>query len=201
MFVTDYIPSEKRQLKADGGVERRITEAAVMLAFALHILEEAGDTATVRIHPDGEHAKIFEIVPFLNRRGFVRVEPMGKTAYGGRYVRDGHTIIVRPFPTEGDVWAEVGGVRIIAECKGAVINSTHSGTRSRTRKGFSELIGQLMVLPDDGARQVAVLPETADTAKLAPRLAARCAAAGIEIALVQPDGAIRYVLPEQTVAD
>jgi hypothetical protein len=61
------------------------------------------------------------------------------------------------------------------------------------RKGLSELIGQLMVLPVDGARQVAVLPNTPDRARLAQRLAARCSLAGIELALVEIDGAIRYV--------
>lgn len=36
MFVTDYLPPEKRRPFVQGGIERRFTEAAVMLAFALH---------------------------------------------------------------------------------------------------------------------------------------------------------------------
>ncbi|HEX7761426.1 MAG TPA: hypothetical protein VF459_18110 [Caulobacteraceae bacterium] len=74
-----------------------------------------------------------------------------------------------------------------------MINTTHAGQKSRLRKGLSELIGQLMVLPVDGARQVAVLPNTPDTSRLAHRLVARCGLAGIELALAEADGTIHYV--------
>lgn len=193
MFVTDYMPPEKRRGYAEGGVERRFTEAAVMLAYAFHLLCEANGEALVTIHPDGEHAKIFGITPFLLSNGFERVAAVGKTTYGGRYVRGDHTIIVNPTSGKGDVVAELPAGRVIAECKGGVINSTHNGQRSRTRKGMSELIGQLMILPANGARHVAVLPETYDTARLAPLLAVRCALVGIEIALVRENGDVTYV--------
>lgn len=114
-----------------------------MLAFAFHLFEAAEGEATVTVHPDGEHEKIFDIVPFLVRRGFVRTAAVGRTTYGGRYVRGAQTLIVNP-TGKGDVVGEVGGRRVVAECKGGVINSTHNGQRSRTRKGMSELIGQLM---------------------------------------------------------
>lgn len=193
MFVTDYQPPEKRRPYAEGGIERRMTEAAVMLAFALHLLDAADGEAMVTVHPDGEHAKVFGIQQCLETAGFNRVEAVGKTTYGGRYVREEHTIVVNPTSGKGDVVGEIGGQRIIAECKGAVINSKHSGQRSRTRKGLSELIGQLIILPEDGARHIAVIPETYDTARLAPILARRCVRVGIEIALVQPDGKIALV--------
>lgn len=193
MFVTDYHPPEKRRAFVEGGVERRFTEAAVMLAFALHLFETAQGEATVAIHPDGEHAKIFDIVRFTERVGFVRAAPMGRTAYGGRYVRGSQTLIINPTSGKGDVVGEVAGRRVVAECKGGVVNSTHNGQRSRTRKGMSELIGQLMILPANGDRHVAVLPETYDTARLAPVLAVRCAQVGIDIALVREDGSVRYI--------
>jgi hypothetical protein len=193
VYLTLYEPPAKRRSAAQGGVEHRLTEAAVMLAFAMHLLQQRGSSGLVHIHPDGEHAKIFDIVGFLGRAGFALAEPLGTTAYGGRYVNGDQTIVVRPASGLGDVLGEVAGRRVIAECKGGVVNTTHAGQKSRLRKGLSELIGQLMVLPVDGARQIAVLPNTSDTARLAQRLVARCSLAGIELALVEVDGAIRYV--------
>lgn len=193
MYLTLYEPPAKRRSAAQGGAEHRLTEAAVMLAFAMHLLQQPRSSGLVHVHPDGEHAKIFDIVGFLGRAGFALAEPLGMTAYGGRYVNGDQTIVVRPASGLGDVLGEVAGRRVIAECKGGVINTTHAGQKSRLRKGLSELIGQLMVLPVDGARQIAVLPNTPDTVRLAQRLVARCSLAGIELALVEIDGAIRYV--------
>jgi len=196
MFVTEYEPPEKRRSSAEGGMEKRITEAAVMLAFAFHLLELAGGKGTVSMHPDGEHAKTFDIVAFLERRGFARVEAIGRTAYGGRYVRGEEEIIVNPTSGVGDIVGVIEGQRVVAECKGGTINTKHSGQKSKLRKGLCELIGQLMWLPMDGSRQIAVLPETGEIDRLASRLISRCAQAGIEIALVDTLGEIRYVRPQ-----
>jgi len=166
-----------------------------MLAFAMHLLENPGSSGEVRIHPDGEHAKIFEIAAFLETAGFHKAQSLGSTAYGGHYVRGNQTIIVRPASGFGDVVAMIDGRRVIAECKGGVINSNHAGQKSRLRKGLSELIGQLMILPSGDERQIAVLPETDEIHRLAKKLANRCHVAGIEIALVRADGTINYVLP------
>ncbi|MFC3080145.1 hypothetical protein ACFODL_18750 [Phenylobacterium terrae] len=193
MFLTEYEPPERRRAFASGGVELRLTEAAVMLAFALHLLEQTEGTGTVYIHPDGEHAKIFDISAFLLNLGFERVEALGTTAYGGRYVREDANIIVRPASGLGDVVGVVAGRRVVAECKGGVINSNHAGQKSRLRKGLSELVGQLMLLPLDGSRQVAVLPFTDEVLRIANRLMPRCAAAGLEIALVSAEGRVDFV--------
>jgi hypothetical protein len=164
-----------------------------MLAFAMHLLSQPGSSGLVHMHPDGEHAKIFDIAEFLSRAGFHKLETLGSTSYGGRYVRGSETVVVRPASGLGDVLGEVGGRKVIAECKGGVINSTRAGQKSRLRKALSELMGQLMVLPVDEARQVAVLPFTVEVSRLAQRLARRCATVGIEIAMVQPDGRIDLV--------
>ena len=129
---------------------------------------------------------------FMGRAGFVRVAALGKTAYGGHYTRAARTIIVNPKSGQGDVVGAVGGRRVIAECKGGTINTSHAGQKSRLRKGLSELIGQLMILDDAAVRQVAVLPHTAEVERLARRLGPRCAAAGIEIALVSPTGDVAF---------
>lgn len=72
---------------------------------------------------------------------------------------------------------------ISAECKGGIINTRHPGQVSRLYKGLCETVGMLMATPSLG-RQVAVVPLTNATRRLAERLAPGCAIAGIEIALV-----------------
>jgi hypothetical protein len=81
----------------------------------------------------------------------------------------------------GDVVAEVGDHVISAECKGGIINTKHPGQVSRLYKGLCETVGMLMATPSQG-RQVAVVPFTEGTLRLAERLAPRCALAGIQIA-------------------
>lgn len=195
MFVTSRLAPEKRRAHAAEGIELRFSEAAVMLAFALHLLDRANGEAVVRIHPDGEHAKIFDIGGLLSATGFVREQALGTTPYGGHYRRGAQMIIVNPSSGKGDVVAEFAGQTIVAECKGGTINSTHAGQKSRLRKGLAELIGQLMIRPQGNERQIAVLPFTVEIERLAKRLAPRCTAAGIQIALIHQDGAVRYVAP------
>lgn len=55
-----------------------------------------------------------------------------------------------------------------------------------------------MATPSQG-RQVAVVPFTESTLRLAERLAPRCALAGIEIALVGSRGEVRDVQPMSVV--
>jgi len=58
-----------------------------------------------------------------------------------------------------------------------------------------ETVGLLMATPSQG-RQVAVVPFTVSTLRLAKRLAPRCAMAGTEIALVGRRGEVRDVTPQ-----
>jgi hypothetical protein len=163
-----------------------------MVAFAMHLLRTTS-TREVRIHPDGEHGKRFDFARWLGRRGFERTSRSGKTDYGGGYtLPDGRRIVVNPASGKGDVVAEIDGVTLSAECKGGIINTRHSGQVSRLYKGLCEVVGLLMANPSLG-RQIAVVPRTAGTQKLARRLAPRCAVAGIEIALVGPRGEIQDV--------
>lgn len=192
MFITFYEPPEKRRRHVPDGVEHKFSEAAVMLAFAFHLLEETADPCTVAVHPDGEHAKIFDIPAFLMTRGFVREGTLGSTSYGGYYRCKERTIIVNPSSGQGDVVGKLNGRRVVAECKGGTINSSHAGQKSRLRKGLAELIGQLMVREAADERQVAVLPFTAEVERLSLKLAPRCWSAGIEIALVHHDGSVTY---------
>jgi hypothetical protein len=52
-LVTEHRPTTARAARCDGGVERHLTEPAIMLAMA-HWLIDHGATE-VEIHPDGIH--------------------------------------------------------------------------------------------------------------------------------------------------
>ncbi len=162
-----------------------------MLAFATHMLELGA--SNVEIHPDGQHARHYDIGGWLKSQGFTHAEHTGTTDCGGRYTRDLQTLCVKFSPGVGDVIGELNSHRIVAECKGGVINTSHAGQQSRLRKGLCETIGQLFARPLSSERLVAVVPNTPVTLKLAKRMARRAAAAGIEIALVHSNGAISYV--------
>src|SRR5690606_32575808 len=95
------------------------------------------------------------------------------------------------------VVAEANHQVITAECKGGIINSRHPGQVSRLYRGLCEAVGLLMATPRLG-RQVAVVPLTDSTLRLAERLAPRSALAGIEISLVGSRGEIMDVTPAGT---
>ena len=178
-----------RRGKHDGDYERHFREGAVMVAYAMHLLRTASSNE-VSIHPDGIHGQQFDFREWLGRRGFSLISSLGRTAYGGNYSDGtGNKITVNPTPGLGDVVAKAGEGTISAECKGGIINSRHPGQLSRLDRGLCETIGRLLASPSPG-RQVAVVPYTECTARLAKRLAPRCAMAGIEIALVKSRGEI-----------
>lgn len=193
-LVTALAPPPNRVGKSEGPHEHHLYEGAVMVAYAMHLLRTQGATS-VRIHPDGEHGKQFDFAGWLLRRGFVKESSLGSTTYGGAYRNAAdQTITIFPKPGHGDVVAEVGGRTILAECKGGIINTRHSGQTSRLYRGLCETVGLLMATSSP-ARQVAVVPLTEVTKRLAERLAPRCALADIEISLVGSRGEIVDVKP------
>jgi hypothetical protein len=193
-LVIRLSPPPNRIGKSHGEHEHHLYEGAVMVAYAMHLLRTQ-DALHVRVHPDGEHGKQFDFAGWLSRRDFVKTSSTGSTSYGGTYRNGaGQGITINPKSGMGDVVAEVGNQVISAECKGGIINTRHSGQVSRLYKGLCETVGMLMATPSQG-RQVAVVPFTESTLRLAERLAPRCALAGIEIALVGSRGAVRDVQP------
>jgi hypothetical protein len=195
-LVTAVEPPRNRVGKSDGTHEHHLYEGAVMVAYTMHLLRTEG-ARDVRIHPDGEHGKQFDFAGWLVRRGFTKGSSLGSTAYGGVYRNaEGQTITVNPRSGLGDVVAEAGDHIISAECKGGIMNTRHPGQVSRLYKGLRETVGMLMATPSQG-RQVAVVPLTESTRRLAERLAPRCALAGIEIALVGSRGEVVDVTPTQ----
>lgn len=168
-----------------------------MVAFAMHLLRTMPDLKHVTICPDGEHGKIFNFRTFFEKHGFAMTGSIGATAYGGTYSSaSGQTVLINPKSGLGDVVADVGGASFVAECKGGVINTKHSGQQSRLRQGLCEVIGLSLASPImKNRRQCAVVPHTKATEILARRMAPRALAAGIEIALVDGKGNVFDVKP------
>jgi hypothetical protein len=186
-------PPPNRKDKADGAHEHHLYEGAVMVAYAMHLLRTGADR--VEIHPDGEHGKQFDFAGWFTKRGFSRGKSSGKTMYGGDYHDGaGRTVVIEPKSGKSDVVAQIEGQYIAAECKGGIINTKHPGQVSRLYKGLCETVGLLMATPSMG-RQVAVVPYTESTLRLAKRLAPRCALIGIEIALIKSRGEVIDVRP------
>ncbi len=194
-MILETVPDDpKRCASAEGGVEKKLTEPAVMISLAMYALEHSKGRGFVRICPDGEHGKQFDIRSCLEMREFKKIKSIGSTCYGGLYERGQEQIEVNPKSGQGDVVGKIDGQEFFAECKGGVINSNHAGQLSRLRKGLYEMVGQLMAIPlQSQTRFIAACPDTPETEKLSLRLFPRCKAAGIEIALVCSDGKVRFI--------
>ena len=194
-LVTALAPPPNRVGKHASDLEHHLPEGAVMVAYAMHLLRTRG-AQRVSIHPDGEHGKRFDFQGWLGRQGFQKTSSTGSTSYGGIY-RNGHgqEFVVNPRSGLGDVVAEIEGGLLSAECKGGIINTRHAGQVTRLYKGLCEAVGLLMASPTKGF-QVAVVPMTEGTLRLAKRMAPRCALAGIDIALVGARGDITDVKPD-----
>jgi hypothetical protein len=195
-LIRMHVPEQKRALRAIGGIEHHLTEGAVMVSFAIHLLGAVPKLRHVALHPDGEHAKHFDFAAWLMMQGFARESAVGRTTYGGLYASArGLTILINPKSGVGDVVADIDGQSLVAECKGGVINSTHAGHLSRLRKVLCETVGlSLATQRCDGLRQFAVVPKTLTTAALAKKISTRSMAAGVEIALIDGIGNIEYVI-------
>lgn len=169
-LITYSAPPPNRAGKCDGEQEHHMPEGAVMVAFAMHLLRTAPGVA--------EHGKRFDFQGWLGKRGFIRKSSMGTTQYGGVYANaDGQRVVVNPSSGRGDVVADAGGISIVAECKGGIINTRHSGQLSRLRQGLCETVGLSLASPViTGRRQIAVVPRTKATETLAQRMADRALA-------------------------
>ena len=174
-----------RKRYCDAGIEHHFPEAAVMIAFAMHLF--AHGAREVELHPDGEHGKRFDLSRCLQILGFKHTFGQGKTSYGGTHKRGQQKLSITVKPGLGDVVAKMNGHWLVAECKGGVVNSQHAGQASRLRRGLC------LTRPLDGERQVAVVPSTPLTRKVASRLSPRARTAGIEIALVDPMGNVAFL--------
>lgn len=197
-LVTHRPPPPNRVKSCEHDVEHHLSEGAVMLAFAFHLLRTMPHVKKVSVHPDGEHGNRFDFKSWLGAQGFNLVQPSGRTVYGGLYeAADGRQVVVHPASGLGDVAAVWDGGSIVAECKGGVLNTRHPGQLSRLRQGLCETVGLSLASPvAPGRRQFVVVPKTRATEALAKRMAVRSMQAGITIAVVDGSGRVEGVLPE-----
>jgi hypothetical protein len=171
------------------GEDLYLSEVEVMLAMAEWLFTQGACHAT--IHPDGMHLLRYDLSPRLERDGFRRE---GDAKAPQRLYRRGETTLtVYSRPGLGDVTAEIRGQTVQIETKGGYIASGHAGRRSRLRSGLSEVVGQLMASQRQDARLIAAVPDNAEIERVAQRMAVRCALIGIEIALVDERGSVRFV--------
>src|SRR5262249_27598351 len=112
----DREPPPNRRGKCAGGRERHLPEAAVMLAVAMHLLRTRRDVREVKLYPDGEHGKRFDVRGWLQSQGFVHEPGTGRTNYSGVYRRGEQSVTVKLTPGVGDVVAEAHQGMILAEC-------------------------------------------------------------------------------------
>lgn len=186
-LISELDPPANRRGKCDGDKELHFTEAAVMLAYGMHLLATVPQLNSVELHPDGEHGKRFEIAKWLSERGFALTEPQGRTSYCGKYVYGDKSILVTLKPGKGGVNANTPEGAFTAECKGGFVNTRHPGQVSCLRKGLCEAVGLLMAR-DLGGKKIAVVHYTPITLRLAQKMVPRATAAGIQIDWLTGEG-------------
>jgi hypothetical protein len=86
------------------------------------------------------------------------IESRGSTTYGGLYRRGQHIITVYPLSGLGVVSCELNGRKIVAECKGGIINTKHAGQLSKLERGLFEAVGRLLTISAD--QKIAVVTKT-----------------------------------------
>lgn len=187
-FITEKLPQSGSARKHTGKFEKHLHEAAVMLAIARWMFELGAKK--VYLYPDGQHAKQFDICRWLGNEGFVKIAAKGKTPVAGTYTRQHQTLYVEFKPGQGDVVADVEGCRVVVEAKGGIINTRHSGQKSKLRKHLYEAVGMLLDRPKNADRLIVAVPLHAETKKIAERMVKRCRDVGIEIALISGDGTV-----------
>ena len=118
---------------------KNIPEGEVALRFAIHVLSECDLATKAVVSIDGAAAKCVPILKFLTGEGWKQVRQTGKNDWGGSYMKAGTQIEVHSRPGEGDVIIDVGGRRLVAECKKGPRTKSGNG---QERRLLAEVIGQ-----------------------------------------------------------
>jgi len=188
-FITKKPPPSGRIGQHTGKFERHLYEAAVMLAIARWLF--ASGARKVHLHPDGEHAKRFDICRWLANEGFKKIAPIRNRPESGEWACGHQSLSIEFKSGRGDVVADIEDCRIVVEAKGGIINTSNSGQKSKLRKHLYEAVGMLLRRSNNGDRLIAAVPLHPETEKIAHRMAERCREIGIEIALVSGEGTIQ----------
>jgi hypothetical protein len=194
-LITLREPPPNRRKRCDGEFEHHLTEGAVMISFAMYLMQNVPNLKHVTIYPDDEQGKRFDFRGWLSAQGFTLLQSRSATDYAGLYVSEtGNSVLVNPNSGLTDVVADVDGKTFVAECKGGVLNTNHIGKLSQLRKGLCEAVGVSLSMPKAAnRRQFAVVPRTKVTQRMAERLRTRANEAGIELALVDGQGVVHLM--------
>ena len=186
-LVSQLDPPANRRGKCDGEKELHLTEAAVMLAYGMHLLATVPQLNSVELHPDGEHGKRFEIAKCYPSEDSNSPNRKVERAIAESTCMETRAFWLHRLPVRA-TWSRTlrkdqsrRNVRAASSIR-AIPDRFHVCV-----KGFREAIGLLMAR-DLGGQQIAVVPYTPITLRLAQKMVPRVTAAGIQIALVDEFG-------------
>lgn len=120
-------------------IPKNMPEGEVALRLADYVLSRCEMANRASISIDGAAAKCFDIGGFLTGKRWEQKRPLGKNAWAGDYERAGKELEAHSRPGEGDVVIQLGGQRLVAECKKGPRQKSKNG---QERRLLAEAIGQ-----------------------------------------------------------
>ena len=145
-------PPPNRRAMCTGDKESHLTEAAVMLAYGMHLLRTVPTLSSVELHPDREHAKHFEIARWLSAPGFALKESYGKTAYSGIYAGEDQTIIITSSPGKA-TWLRIQVTTVLLRSVCEASSTRSAQVRSRVcEEDYARPWGFCWHVPEKGVR-------------------------------------------------
>jgi hypothetical protein len=179
----------------------RFPEALVTLLLAEYLLELEESTGCVEVAIDGASVsvsgnQIFDILGFLKDRGWQpATASTGRNEWTRDYNRNGQTLTIHSKPGSGDVVAQVGSRRFIAECK----KGPPTGKKgSPERPLLNAALGQAITFDvGDSDVVLAAVPDTPAFRKLYEQWKDKplVQKSGIKIVLVCRSGSVTGLCP------
>lgn len=181
-------------------ISKNMPEGEVALRLADYVLTRCEVATRASISIDGAAAKCFDIGGFLAGKRWEQKRRSGKNAWTGDYERAGKELEAHSRPGEGDVVIQLGGRRLVAECKKGPRQKSKNG---QERRLLAEAIGQATKWYGKSNDLVFVaVPRTAEFQRVAGDWlkSVLFQRTGIRIALVSEDDSVAC-LKAQTAAE
>ncbi|MCB2203469.1 hypothetical protein KQI65_01875 [bacterium] len=173
----------------------RIPEAKVSLHLAMWLIDQGLAADVVSVSIDGAMVKvqgkiIFEPIPFLAKRGWIRQAEGNKWSGTYRHQTFSSTIEIHSLPGQGDVVTRLqDGRRFIAECKKG---RSHPSRSNPEYSLIREALGQILTIADVDSNDILAIaiPSNLKSVELALRWrrAPLVRKAGIKILTVDAEG-------------
>lgn len=173
----------------------RMAEAEVALRLAFHVLALPGASRSVTVCLDDQHVAsggniVFPIAAFLSSEGWQQASQSGKRIWQGTYKKGSAELQLIPDSRGGDVIANIGSMKLRAECKKGPLERTKGNPENKL---VHEAIGQLMTIEavdEQDVLVVAVPMGEPCRSKLAWQERPLMRDAGIHLVLVGRDGTV-----------